>query len=197
MGDVTRSGFLRGAATGGAVIAGGGAFALLAGPAAAAPTERDLAWLRFGITVEAVSVEFYRRARVAGHWTPKETRALERATAVEVAHRNAFRKALADLGEPTIDAADLEVVIPDAGLATRGAALRLGRRIEGLAVHAYLGAVTTIGDAAVRRLFAQVSASEAGQLAYLTGLDAPAGVDAFPSVHGIETASAALAAYLP
>ena len=43
----------------------------------------------------------------------------------------------------------------------------------------------------------QLSASEADQLSFLTGLAGPPIGDPFPSVHGIETASAALAAFLP
>lgn len=198
MDELTRSGFLRGAAAGGAALAAGGALAALTATAAAAPTEKDLAWLRFGITVEAVSVEYYRLARKTGVWTPRESRTLERATAAQVAHRNAFRTALSDRGEATIDPADLEVVIPAAALTSRPATVTLGRRIEALALHAYLGAVTAIGDGDIRRLFAQVSASEAAQLAYLSGLAGPrVPGDPFPSVHGIETAAEALAAYLP
>jgi len=197
MDQMTRTGFLRGAAAGGAAIAAGGAAAWLAAPASAAPGEQDLAWVRFAITAEAVSVAYYARARTVGGWSGDERRALERATAAQVAHRNAFRKALVDLNEPVIDPADIEVQLPDSGFASRTAAIRLGRRIEALLLHGYLGALTTIADSGVRRLFAQAAASESAQLTWLTGLQGRVLTDPFPSVHGIGTAAEALAEYLP
>ena len=121
---MTRTGFLRGAAAGGAAVATGGAAAWLAAPAAAAPTEQDLAWVRFAITAEAVSVAYYARARTVGGWTTDERRTLERATAAQVVHRNAFRTALVDLKEPVIDPADIEIELPDDGFTSRAAAIR-------------------------------------------------------------------------
>jgi hypothetical protein len=198
MKELTRSAFLRRAAVGGgAAVAGGAAVGWMAGPAAGAASEQDLAWLRFAVTAEFVSVAYYRQARAAGHFRGRDLRALEHATAAQVQHRRAFRTALSDQREPVIDDADLEVEFPDGAFDTEGDTLRLGRRIEGLLLHAYLGAVTTIADQAIRRLFAQVSASEADQLSFLTGLGGPPIGDPFPSVHGIETAAEALAAYLP
>ncbi|MGD9573157.1 MAG: ferritin-like domain-containing protein [Thermoleophilia bacterium] len=190
-GAVTRSGLLKG------VLVGGAALAVGAGTASAAPGERDLAWLRFGITVEYVSAAYYLRARRAGGWTDRERRALERATAAEVAHRNAFRAKLLALGEPAIEPEDIEIELPDAAFASRTATITLGRRLESLTQSAYLGAVSGIADPDLRRLFAQVCAAEAQQLAYLTGLGGRALTDPFPPVHGIETASEALATWLP
>jgi hypothetical protein len=197
MNELTRSAFLRRVAAGGGAVAAGAAVGWMAGPAAGAASEQDLAWLRFAITAEFVSVAYYRQTRAAGHFAGRELRALERATAAQVAHKTAFRTALTDLGEPAIDDADLELTFPDGAFETRPGTLRLGRRIEGLLLHAYLGAVTTIADQAIRRLFAQVSASEADQLSFLTGLAGPPIGDPFPSVHGLETAAEALAVYLP
>jgi hypothetical protein len=197
MDGMTRTWFLRGAASGGAAVAAGGALAFLASPAAAAPSEQDLAWVRFGITAEAVAVAFYARARTAGGWSGDERRTLERATAAQVAHRNAFRTTLVDLNEPVIDPEDVEVELPDAGFASRAAAITLGRRIESVLLHGYLGALATIADPAIRRLFAQVAASEAAQHTWLTSLQGPVLTDPFPSVHGIATAAAALAEFLP
>ncbi len=188
---VTRSGLLKGALMGGAALAVG------AGTASAAPGERDLAWLRFGVTVEYVSAEYYRRARGAVAWSDSERRALERATAAEVAHRNAFRAKLIALNESAIEPEDIEIELPDAAFASRTATITLGRRLESLSQSAYLGAVAGIADADLRRLFAQVLASEAQQLAYLTGLGGRVLTDPFPPVHGIETASERLATWLP
>ena len=88
-------------------------------------------------------------------------------------------------------------MFPDGAFETRAGTVSLGRRIGGLMLHAYLGAVTTIRDEHVRRLCAQVSASEAEQLAYVTGLAGRAITDPFPPVHGLETAADQLASYLP
>jgi Ferritin-like domain len=195
--ELTRSAFLRRAAAGGGAVAAGAAVGWTAGAAAGAASEQDLAWLRFAIAAEFVSVAYYRQARAAGHFAGRELRALQRATAAQVAHRRAFRTALTEQGEPAIDDADLELELPEVAFETRPATVRLGRRIEGLLTHAYLGAVTTIADQAIRRLFAQASASEADQLSFLTGLAGPPVGDAFPSVHGLETAAEALAVYLP
>ncbi len=166
-------------------------------PASGAPSDLDLAWVRFAVTAEYVSADYYRQARRTGFFRGDEARTLERCTAAQNAHYAGFRKALIDNGQAPIEAADLEVEFPDGAFDTRGGAVSLGRRIEALCLHAYLGAVTTIGDEAIRKLFAQTSASEAQQLAYLTGLVAPVVTDPFPPVHGLPTAADELARYLP
>jgi hypothetical protein len=107
--ELTRSAFLRRAAAGGGAVAAGAAVGWTAGAAAGAASEQDLAWLRFAIAAEFVSVAYYRQARAAGHFAGRELRALERATAAQVAHRRAFRTALTEQGEPAIDDADLEL----------------------------------------------------------------------------------------
>ncbi len=163
-------------------------------PAAAAASEQDLAWLRFAVTVEYVSAAYYRQARRTGFFAGRELRALERANAAQVAHKNAFRQSA---HRPW---GGVRSRTPTSRSSSRTApsrrapgAVSLGRRIEGLLLHAYLGAVTTIADQAIRRLFAQVSASEAEQLAFLAGLAGPPIDDPFPSVHGLPTAAEALA----
>ena len=193
----TRLGFLRGAAAGGSALAVGVGMGWPAAPALGASSEQDLAWVRFGITVEFVSAEYYRRARRTGFFSPRESRALERATAAQLAHLRSFRRALLDAGEAPIDEADLEVVLPDKSFTTRQRTVTLGRRIEGIALHAYLGAVETVQDAPLRRLLGQACASEAEQRAFLTGLAGPVITDPFPSVHGLGTAAEELARYLP
>jgi Ferritin-like domain len=198
MNDITRSAFLKKAAVGGgAAVAAGAAVGLPAGPAAAAPSEQDLAWVRFAVTSEFVWAEYSRRARASGLFRGDELRALERANAALNAHFTTFRTTLEGLNEPAIDKADLEVELPDDAFRTRSGALRLGRRIGALCVHAYLGALTTVADSSIRKLFAQVAASDAEILAYLTGLAGPPIGDPFPSVHGLPTASEELARYLP
>ena len=198
MNQLTRSAFItRAAGAGGAAVVAGAVAGWAVMPAAAAASEQDLAWLRFAVTAEYASAAYYRQARRTGFFTGRDLRALERANAAQVAHKEAFRAALTDQGEASIEDADLEVEFPAGAFETRPGAVSLGRRVEGLLLHAYLGAVTTIADQAIRRLFAQVAASEADQLAFLAGLAGPPIGDPFPSVHGLPTAAEGLAVYLP
>lgn len=192
---MTRSLFLL-RAGGTAVIAGAGA-GWLAGTATAAENELDLAWLRFGVTLEFVSADYYRRARRSGLFTPAESRVLERATAAENAHRTMLGEALRAAGEAPIDDADLEVRFPARAFDDRASAISLGRRVEAMSVHAYLGALVEISSPAIRARVAPLAASEAEQLAYLRGLSGPPLTDPFPSVHGLPTAAEELARYLP
>lgn len=191
---LTRSSFLRRT-----VVVGGAALGVgvVATPAVGAISEQDLAWLRFGVTVEFVSAEYYKQARRTGFFSNDERRTLERATAAQNAHVKTFRQTLTDAKEVPIDLADLEVEFPDGAFDTRAGTLSLGRRLGGNAVSAYLGAVTTTTDSAFRRVLGQVLASNAEQLAYLTGLAGPVVTDPFPSVHGLGTAAEELARYLP
>lgn len=194
----TRSALLkRAAGAGGAALAVGATAGWLVAPAAAAPIEMDLAWVRFGIAAEFVSAEYYRRARRSGLFSPAESRTLERATAAQNAHRRRLRDALMQAGQAPVDDADLEVVLPDAAFDDRQRAVSLGRRIEALLVHAYLGAIVVVQDQTIRELFAQISASESEQLTFLKGLTGPVATDSFPSVHGLATAADELARYLP
>lgn len=195
---LTRSDLLRRAAVmGGAAVAIGASGGLLAATASAAPREEDLAWLRFAIAAEFVAAEFNRRARRGGTFRGGELRTLERQTAATLAHRRRFTEALQAAGQTPIEDADLEVSFPTGAFASRRSTVTLGRRITGMLVPAYLGAAVTAEDADIRRLFAQVSASKAQALAFLAGLDGTAPVTAFPSVHGLDTASDELARFLP
>ena len=192
---ITRSRFLL-SAGGTALVAGAGA-GWLASTATAAENELDLAWLRFGVTLEFVSAEYYRRARRSGLFTPAESRVLERTTAAENAHRAMLREALQAAGEAPIDDADLEVAFPARAFDDRASAVSLGRRVEALSVHAYLGALVEITSPAIRLKVAPLAASEATQLAYIRSLSGPPSTDPFPSVHGLPTAAEELARYLP
>ena len=192
---LTRSRFLVRAAAGagGVALAGGG----LAANASAAEAELDLAWLRFGITLEFTSAAYYAQARRSGLFTRGETRVLERATAAENAHKEKLREALRSAGEAPIDEADLEVRFPAGAFDDRASAIALGRSIESMSVHAYLGALVEISNPVIRLQVAPLAAAEAGQLAYLKGLSGPPLTAPFPSVHGLATAAEELARYLP
>ncbi len=196
--SLTRSDLLRrAAAAGGATLAVGASGGLLVATAAAKPRDEDLAWVRFAVTCEYVSAEFYRQARGSDQFRGGEARTLERGTAAELAHLRAFETLLTENGEVPIEDADLEVVFPLGAFETRPGVISLGRRLLSLSVHAYLGALTTSRDEAVRRLFAQVATSDAEQLAWFAGLAGRTVTDPFPPVHGIDTAADALARYLP
>ena len=196
---LTRSALLkRAAGAGGAALAASATVGWAIAPAAAAPAgEMDLAWVRFGITAEFVSADYYRLARRSGLFRPAETRTLERATAAQNAHRTALRETLQNNGQAPIDDADIEISFPDGAFDTRRRAVALGRRLESALLSAYLGAVTTIQDQTIRQLFAQLAASEAEQLSFLTGLTGPLLTDPFPSVHGIATAADEFTRYTP
>lgn len=197
-GRLTRSRLLvRAAGTGGAVLSASAVAGSLAAPAVAAERELDLAWLRFGVSLEFVSSRYYVRARRSGLFSPAEARVLERATAEENAHKKAFREALQAAGEAPIDDADLEVVFPASAFEKRSAAISLGRRIEAMSVHAYLGSLVEVVSPAFRGLLGPIAASEAEQLSFLKGLSGPVVTGAFPSVHGLPTPSDELARYLP
>jgi hypothetical protein len=196
--SITRSDLLRSAAIGGgAAMAAGAAGGWLAATALARASDEDLAWVRFAITAEYVSAEFYRQARRSGQFRPREGAALQRGTAAQLAHLRRFRATLIGAGLAPIEEADLEVVFPVGAFETRTGVISLGRRLGGLCLHAYLGAVATVEDEAVRRLCGQVAASEAEQLAFFTWLAGPTITDPFPSVHGLGTAAEELARYLP
>lgn len=195
---VTRGALLRRAAVaGGIAVAAGASGGWLTATAAGAPPEEDVAWLHFGVAAEYVAVEYFVRARRAGVFRGPELRAAERATSIHLAHRRRLTEALVAAGGTPIEDPDLEISFPaDAFVARRGA-LVLGRRIGGTLLHAYLGAASTVSDADLRRLFSQLSASTAQQVAHLAGLAGVAPVTAFPSVHGLDAASDDLARFLP
>lgn len=194
---ITRSDLLRRAAlTGGAALGAGAAAGWLVSTAAARPPDEDLAWVRFGVAAEFVVAQFYRQARRSGFFRDREAFALQRGGAAELAHQRAFRQLLIDAGQVPIDDEDLEVVFADDAFSSRTKIVSLGRRLTGMTLHAYLGAVETVGDGATRRVLGQVAASSAAQLAFFTGPGSIA-ADPFPTVHGLDTASVELSVYLP
>lgn len=71
------------------------------------------------------------------------------------------------------------------------------RRVTSSVTHANLGGGATITLAAPRGVLVRIAASEAEHLALLSTLAGRPPADAFPAVHGIDTAAAALAPVLP
>ena len=181
MNDITRSAFLKKAAVGGgAAVAAGAAVGLPAGPAAAAPTEQDLAWVRFAVTAEFVSAAYYAPGARLG---PLHGRRAARAGAGERrpgAHFNTFRTTLEGLGSRRSTRPTSRSSCPADAFEHAVRALSLGPADRRALLHAYLGALTTVADSAIRRLFAQVAASDA-EISSRTSRASPARRSATPS----------------
>lgn len=186
-----------GTGLGALALAGGLAGAVVAS-AAAAPGETDLAWLRFGITLEFTSVQYWTLAGRAGVFADDGPVA-GRALAAERAHLRTLTDALIAGGGTPIEGSDLEPVFARGTFASRPAAVRVGRSLEQLAVRTYLGALASVADAAVRLALVKVVAGDAEHLAFFTAAatGSPVGSGTRPILYDLARASDELATFLP
>jgi hypothetical protein len=190
---LTRESFLRtgAAAALGAAVAPATALAALPTPA---PVGDDEGYLQFGVLAERTSLAFYRRARAMKRtWHAPERARLTQAIGQKVAH---VQRLNAVLGADAPAASDFAVALPRQAFATRGGALTLGRRLEGLLTGVYVGAVAFTADPATRLLLGRLLANDAQQhaaLRVLAGMPAAAGL---PDPVDLDTAGAELDRFL-
>ena len=177
----------------------GASAAVLAGPwlgTAGAATEDDLAFANFGVSAELLLKDFYGRALDTKRFRGPRAKVLREGRVAAARHARALGAMLVTAGDTAPLEDDFEFVWPRTAFSGGPATVRTGLIVLRALLASYQTAAATASIPEYRILFASLEASVGQQIGALSALSAPTAAEAFPVAKDIETASAALEAYL-
>jgi hypothetical protein len=182
---------------GGALLAASGAgLAALAPPAAAAPPDGDLAYLRLLVAAELLALDFEAQARASGKAAGRTAALLKQIRADDTAHYAGLGAMLNGAGQPPTTAGDIDFTYPKGSFASQGSILKLGWTLSTLSLGAYLGAVQSVQTSELRGPIGQIAANEAQHVsAFAQLLGRPVVGSAFAGALSIDGVSETLDRY--
>ena len=200
-----RATFLRRGATGGLVLAVGGAALAAAacgddgdsaastmGTATSPAPMGDAAIASLAATAELLAIDFYGRAIASGRFTGDVLAYMTAAKANEQDHYDALAKVLG------ADApAGLTFMYPDGTFDSAMSIATTGTALEAAFVGAYMGAIPALSDNGLKKVAAQIGANEAQHLTTLKSVGAGGDLVPNPSLPEVLTATQATAAVTP
>ena len=177
-----------------AVSTAGGVFAATA--AADPLSASDIALVRLLVGVELLTSDFYGQALAASNASGKVKKYLSIAYNNEQEHYTAVSGILSGAGIAPATSADFEFTYPKNTFASESSIVAQAVKLEGIALGAYLGALTTVQAVALNAVIGKVAASEAQhQSAFTTFAGGRAFSLAFPPSSTVAATSNALDAY--
>ena len=181
---------------GAALVASSGLAAWLAGEAAAAAPDNDLAYLRLLIGVELLAADFQDQAARSGKLSGAAAAALKKMQADEKAHYAGLAQLVAAAGQTPATADDIDFEYPKGAFESQKTILQLAWAIETLSVGACMGAIENVQTPQLRLPIGQIGANEAQHVSALAPtLGRPVIGRAFAPSLSIEDVSAALDGY--
>jgi hypothetical protein len=195
---LSRTDLLAGGGKGAMLLLAGSALGSLASTtsAAAAPSDGDLACARLLLAVELLALDFYGKAIGSRRFEGGVLRELRLARADERRHYVANAAILTSANKIPATAADIDFTYPKGSFASRASIVRLGVRLESLALGAYLGAVEGYEPGPYRQRAAQAAANEAQHLSVLSAAGGGRWIGAaFPEALSIDRVSNTLERY--
>lgn len=187
----------RGAKGGAALLVAGAALGPAVRAAAADPLSTgDLAYARLLVGAELLASDFYEQAIAASNSGPVVTKYLERARANEQEHYHSVAGILSGAGFTPAVSADIDFTYPKGSFASEGSILKLAQQLETTMLGTYLGAVGGMQSGAFKQGLAQIAASEAQHLSFMSARRGGKAFSlAFPPPLSIDQASAAMDAF--
>lgn len=188
---MNRKRFLLGSAGASAVLLGGP----WAGTAVGA-TEDDLAFANFGVSAELLLNDFYSRALAGKQFRGQDAGVLRQGRLAASKHARALSAMLVGAGDTPPLEQDFEFAWPRRTFSSVPNAVRTGRTVLNALLGSYQTAAASASALDYRILFASLGASTAQQIGALSALSGLVGARSFPVATDVETASAAIEAYL-
>jgi hypothetical protein len=146
---------------GAALIASSAVAAWLAGEAAAATPDNDLAYLRLLIGVELLAADFQGQAAASGKLSGSIAATIKQMQGDEKAHYNGLAQLVTASGQIPATADDIDFEYPKGTFASQKTILQLASAIEALSVGAYMGAIENVQTPELRLPIGQIGANEA------------------------------------
>jgi hypothetical protein len=196
--SLTRAQLLsRGAKSGAALLVAGAVATELAGTAAADPlSTADLAYVRLLVGAELLASDFYTQAIAASNTGPTVMKNLKRAYANEQEHYQSVAGILSGASVAPAVSTDIDFTYPKGSFDTQKSILKLAYQLETIMLGTYLGAVGGMQTNAFKQGIAQIAASEAQHLSYMSVHNGGRAFSlAFPPALSIDQASAAMDAF--
>ena len=189
--------FSRGAKGGAALLVAGTALGPLVRSAAADPLPTgDLAYARLLVGAELLASDFYEQAIAASNAGPTVTKYLKKAYANELEHYQSVAGILSGAGVVPAVSSDIDFTYPKGSFASEGSILGLAQQLETVMLGTYLGAVGGMQSSAFKQGLAQIAASEAQHLSYMSSRKGGRAFSlAFPPALTIDQASSAMDAF--
>lgn len=169
----------------------------LAGTAAADPLpSADLAYARLLVGAELLASDFYTQAVAASNSSPGVMKYLKRAYANEQEHYQSVAGILSGAGVTPAVSTDIDFTYPKDSFASQKSILKLAQQLEAIMLGTYLGAVGGMQTNSLKQGLAQIAASEAQHLSYMSVRNGGRAFSvAFPPALSIDQASAAMDAF--
>jgi hypothetical protein len=184
--------FILATAAGGAGLATAGLTGS-ASPAAATPTDEELAYANFGLAVEFLLGDFYGRTTAASLFGGATHRNLARARLNAHEHAASLSRLLADAGQDPAVEEDFAFAWPAKTFDSKKSAATAGLRITQNLLGVYQTAAASIAIDSYRALYASMTANVAQQAAVLSeALGRRTTGISFPAARDLESATTAL-----
>jgi len=173
-----------------------GPFVGAGGAATEAVSDDDLAFANFGVSAELLLEDFYGKALAAKRFGGLHANVLRQGRRAANNHATALSNLLTGAGDTPPLKEDFEFAWPKRTFATAQQTVKTGLTVLGALLGAYQSAAATSSVVEYRILYASLGASVGQQIGALSALWAPVGAKSFPVATDVETASAAIEAYL-
>ncbi len=177
----------------------GASTAVLGGPwvgAAGAATEDDIAFASFGVSGELLLEDFYAKALAGKQFGGPDAGVLRHGRLAAAKHARALSRLLVSFGDAPPQKQDFEFAWPRRTFSSERATVNTGLTVLRALLGAYQTAAAASSVVDLRVLYVSLAASTGQQIGSLSALSAPVGAKSFPAATDVETASAAIEAYL-
>jgi hypothetical protein len=187
----------RGARGGAALLVAGTSLTQFTDAAAADPlSTADLAYGRLLVGAELLASDFYTQAIAASNSSANVMKYLKRAYANEQEHYQSVAGILSGAGVTPAVSSDIDFTYPRGAFASQASILKLAQQLETIMLGTYLGAVGSMQSSSFKQGLAQIAASEAQHLSYMSTKNGLKAFNiAFPPALTIDQASAAMDAF--
>ncbi len=177
----------------------GASAAVLGGPwigAAGAATEEDIAFANFGVSAEFLLKDFYAKALDGKRFRGPRANVLRQGRTAATKHARALSNLLVSFGDTPPVEDDFEFAWPRRTFSSAQTTVKTGLIVLRALLGSYQSAAASASVVDYRILFASLGASTAQQIGDLSALSGLVGAKSFPVAMDVETASAAIEAYL-
>jgi Ferritin-like domain len=171
----------------------------LGGPwlgAASAASDDELAFANFGVSTEFLLKDFHTKALAAKVFSPPQAKVLRRGRSAAAQHAKALSDLLVGAGQAAPAEEDFAFEWPEKTFSSASNIVDTGLVVLRALLGSYQTAAASVSVPDYRVLYASLAASLGQQVGALSAMSRTAGAEPFPVAIDLETASAALEAYL-
>ena len=163
---------------------------------AGAATDDDLAFANFGVSSEFLLKDFHSKALASKAFGPAQAKVLKRGRSSAAQHAKALGALLVGAGQTAPVEEDFAFEWPEKTFSDTTEAVKTGLTVLRTLLGSYQTAAASVSEPDPRVLYASLAASLGQQIGALSALSGAAVTEPFPVALDLETASAALEAYL-